>query len=55
MYRGRMVARLRGRVYTLKALQIAVELSDDVRFTRLVDALVAEGMIVRKGGILLLR
>lgn len=54
MFRGRIVARLRGKTYDVDALQKAIELPDDERFGAIVDKLIAEGLIRRKGGKLLL-
>ncbi len=55
MFRGRIVARLRGKAYDTDALQKAVELDDHERFGRLVDSLVAEGLVASKNGKLCLR
>lgn len=50
MYRGRIVARLRGRAYDVDTLQKLVELDDDERFGRLVDSLLREGLLLQKDG-----
>lgn len=50
MYRGRIVARLRGKAQDPDALQRAIALDDDERYGRIVDGLVREGMIQEKGG-----
>ena len=55
MFRGRIVARLRGKAYDTDALQKGIELADHERFGRLVDSLMTEGLITLKNGKLCLR
>ncbi len=55
MYRGRVVARLRGRAYDVDTLQKLVDLADEERYGRIVDSLAREGLIVVKNGKLYLR
>lgn len=50
MYRGRIVAQLRGRSFDVDALQVAIALVDEERFGRLVDGLRKEGIIRMKDG-----
>lgn len=50
MYRGRIVARLRGRAHDVDQLQHAIELADEERFGRIVDSLLREGLIRLKNG-----
>lgn len=55
MYRGRMVAVLRAKAHDPDSLQKAVHLDDEERFGRLVDNLIAEGLIRLKRGKIELR
>lgn len=55
MYRGRIVARLRGRSQDVDTLQKLVDLADEERFGRIVDSLMRDGLIVTKNGKLYLR
>lgn len=50
MYRGRIVAALRGKAFDPDALQQTIDLVDEERFGRLVEALIAEGLIAEKHG-----
>lgn len=50
MYRGRIVARLRGRAHDVDQLQQAIDLADEDRFGRIVDSLLREGLICLKNG-----
>lgn len=50
MYRGRIIASLRGRPFDVDDLQTAVQLDDEERFGRIVDSLIREGLIRLKGG-----
>lgn len=55
MYRGRIIAVLRGKAKDPEALQMAIHLADEERFGGLVDKLLAEGLVVMKRGKLALQ
>lgn len=55
MYRGRIVARLRGKSQDVDTLQKLVDLPDEERFGRIVDSLMQEGLLTVKNGKLCLR